>query len=156
MRSLRCLSRRALARISISVRFGESSMKIGASLISLIRRAMRVQSSSLIRPARMSASRIRASADSNRMTISDLLISSENTALVMPCLTEQDRAKSSPSVLFPSPGRAATTIIWPGCRPFVAASRSAKPVGTPSDTPPREAMASISSIVGCSSSSRAT
>ena len=74
-------------------------MKIGASLISLIRRAMRVQSSSLIRPARMSASRIRASADSNRMTISDLLISRENTALVMPCLTEQDRAKSSPSVV---------------------------------------------------------
>ena len=98
MRSLRCLSRRALARISISVRFGESSMNIGASLISLIRRAMRVQSSSLIRPARMSASRIRASADSSRMTISDLLISSENTALVMPCFTEQERAKSSPSV----------------------------------------------------------
>ena len=46
----------------------------------------------------MSASRIRASADSSRMTISVLLISSENTALVMPCLTEQDRAKSSPSV----------------------------------------------------------
>ena len=78
-------------------------MKSGASLISLIRRAMRVQSSSLIRPARMSASRIRASADSSRMTISDLLISRENTALVMPCLTEQDRAKSSPSVILPEP-----------------------------------------------------
>ena len=82
----------------MSVRFGESSMKSGASLISLIRRAMRVQSSSLIRPARMSASRIRASADSSRMTISLLLISREKTALVRPCLTEQERAKSSPSV----------------------------------------------------------
>ena len=44
-------------------------MNKGASLISLIRRPMRVQSSSLIRPARMSASRIRASADSSRMTV---------------------------------------------------------------------------------------
>ncbi len=86
-------------------------MNSGASLISDIRRAIRVQSSSLIRPARMSANRIRASADSSRMTISDLLISSENTALVRPCFTEQDRAKSSPRVDFPSPGRAATTII---------------------------------------------
>ena len=69
------MSRRALARISIIVRFGESSMYSGASLISLIRRASRVQSSSLIRPDRMSASLIFASADSSRMTISDLLIS---------------------------------------------------------------------------------
>jgi hypothetical protein len=131
-------------------------MNSGASLISDIRRAMRVQSSSLIRPARMSCSRIRASAESSRMTISDLLISSENTALVMPCLTEQERAKSSPRVDLPRPGRAATTIICPGCRPLVAASRSANPVGTPSATPPREAIASISSIVGWSSSSSAT
>ncbi len=131
-------------------------MNSGASLISLIRRAMRVQSSSLIRPERMSESRIRASAESSRMTISLLLISSENTTLVMPFLTEQARARSSPSVDLPSPGRAAMTIICPGCRPFVAASRSAKPVGTPSDTPPREAMASISSIVGCRSSSSGT
>src|ERR687893_355891 len=108
LRSWRCLSRRAFARISINVRLGESSMNSGASLISLMRRAMRVQSSSLIRPARMSASRIRASADSSRMTISDLLISRENTTLVRPCFTEHDLAKSSPSVLFPSPGRAAT------------------------------------------------
>ena len=71
-------------------------MNSGASLISLIRRAMRVQSSSLIRPERMSESRIRASAESSRMTISLLLISSENTTLVMSCLTEQARANSIP------------------------------------------------------------
>src|SRR6185295_11301266 len=105
LRSLRCLSRRALARISMSVRLGESSTNSGASEISLIRRAMRVQSSSLMRPARMSARRMRASADRSRMTISDLLISSENTALVRPCLTEHERAKSRPRVDFPSPGR---------------------------------------------------
>ena len=57
---------------------------------------------------------MRASAESSRMTISLRLISSENTALVRPCLTEQERAKSRPSVDFPRPGRAATTIIWPG------------------------------------------
>ena len=80
------------------VMFGESSMNSGASLISLIRRASLVQSSSLIRPPRMSPSRIRASADSSRMMISVLLISSEKIALVMPCFTEHDRAKSRPRV----------------------------------------------------------
>ena len=56
----------------------------------------------------------------------------------------------------PTPGRAATMIIWPPCRPLVSASRSAKPVGMPCDMPPRDAIASISSIVGWSRSSRAT
>ncbi len=42
-------------------------------------------------------------------------------------------------------GRAATTIIWPGWRPLVRASRSAKPVGQPTIWPPRLPMASISS-----------
>ena len=45
----------------------------------------------------------------------------------------------------PIAGRAAMTIIWPGCRPLVSASRSAKPVGTPVSAPPRLPMASISS-----------
>ena len=67
-----------------------------------------------------------------------------------------ERAKSIPSVDFPMPGRAATMIIWPACRPLVTSSRSVNPVGTPKDTPPREAMASISSIVGWRTSSRAT
>ncbi len=80
------------------VRFGESSIYSGASLISLIRRARRVQSSSLIRPERISASLIFASADSNRMTISDLLISREKMTLAIRCLIEHDRKKSSTSV----------------------------------------------------------
>ena len=63
-------------------------MYSGASLISLIRRASRVQSSSLIRPERMSASLIFASADSSRMTISDLLISSEKMTLANRFLIE--------------------------------------------------------------------
>ena len=85
------MSRRAFARISIIVMFGESSTNSGASLTSLIRRASRVQSSSVMRPPRMSASRILASADNMRMTISVRLISSEKMTLVMPCFTEHDR-----------------------------------------------------------------
>ena len=83
------------------VRFGESSIYSGASLISLIRRASRVQSSSFIRPERISASLIFASADSSRITISDLLISSEKMTLAMRCLIEHDRKKSNPSVDLP-------------------------------------------------------
>lgn len=70
-------------------------------MISLIRRAIRVQSSSLIRPARMSASLIRASADSSRITISDLLISRLKMTLANPCLIEQERITSSARVDFP-------------------------------------------------------
>ena len=80
------------------VRLGESSIKSGASLISLIRRASRVQSSSVMRPERMSESLIFASADNSLMTISLLLISSENTTLASRFLIEQERRKSRPSV----------------------------------------------------------
>ena len=86
-------------------------MYSGASLISLIRRASRVQSSSLIRPERISVSLIFASADSSRITISDLLISREKTTLAIRFLIEQERKKSSPRVDFPIPGLAAITII---------------------------------------------
>ena len=50
---------------------------------------------------------------------------------------------SSASAL-PIAGRAATMMSWPGCRPFVSWSRSLKPVGTPTISPPRFEMASIS------------
>ena len=99
-------------------------MNSGASLISDILRAIRVQSSSLIRPDRMSASRIRASADSSRITISERLISSENTALVRPWRTEQERAKSSPSVDLPKPGRAAPPHLPGSGRWWPVRSRS--------------------------------
>ena len=76
-------------------------MNSGASEISPIRRAIFGQSCSLIVPARMWGSRIPASADSSRMVISVLLISSEKITDVMPCLIEHAREKSSASVLFP-------------------------------------------------------
>jgi hypothetical protein len=95
----------------------------------------------------------RASADSRRIVISVLLISSEKIALGRPFLTEAARAMSSPSVLLPRPGRPAMTMSWPGCRPLVSPSRSTKPVGTPDIDPPRLPIASSSSIVGCMSCS---
>ncbi len=85
-RSCRCLSRRALARISIIVRFGESSMNNGASDTSPILRTSLFQSSSLILPLRMWLSGMRASADSSRMVISVRLISSEKMHAGQPVL----------------------------------------------------------------------
>src|SRR5699024_11808545 len=77
------------------VRLGESSMNNGASEISPIRRAIRVQSSSLIFPDFMSDSFTRASALISRMTISVLLISRENTTEDRPFLTEHERMMRS-------------------------------------------------------------
>ena len=144
-KSWRCLSRRHLARISIIDIFGESSIYSGASATSLIRRASLVQSSSLICPVRIVCSGTRASADSSRMVISLRPISRLKNAVPSPCFMAAARAKSRASVLFPMAGLAAMTIIWPGCRPLVSESRSAKPVGTPVIAPPRLPIASISS-----------
>ena len=134
--------------------FGVSSTKIGASLISPIRRASRVQSSSESWPERSTCSGTWASAESSRVTISILLISSEKMALAMLCRTAALRAKSMLAVDLPRPGRPATMISWPGCRPLSSRSRSPKPVGTPVITPSRAPTASISSSVGWSRSAR--
>ena len=61
-----------------------------------------------------------ASADSRRIAISLRPISSEKKIVGMSCLIAAERAKSSASVDFPSAGRAATMISWPGCRPLVS------------------------------------
>ena len=58
-------------------------MNSGASETSPIRRASRVQSSSVSRPVRMWCSGTRASADSRRMVISLRLISSEKMQVAM-------------------------------------------------------------------------
>ncbi|CAM5487085.1 hypothetical protein STENM327S_02858 [Streptomyces tendae] len=60
-------------------------------------------------------------------------------------LIQAARAKSSARVDLPIAGRAAMTIICPGCRPLVSESKSVKPVGTPVISPLRDPMASISS-----------
>jgi hypothetical protein len=73
------------------------------------------------------------------------VISSEKITLVMLWWIDAERQKSSPRVDLPIAGRAATITIWPGCRPLVSSSRSAKPVGTPIISPSRLLIASISS-----------
>ena len=79
------------------------------------------------------------------MVISLRPISRLKNAVVSCVLIAAARAKSRASVDLPIAGRAAMTIIWPGCSPLVSESRSAKPVGTPVIPPPRLPMASISS-----------
>jgi hypothetical protein len=79
------------------------------------------------------------------MVISLRPISRLKNAVLRPFLMAAARAKSNASVDFPTAGLAAMTIIWPGCRPLVRESRSAKPVGTPVIAPPRLPIASISS-----------
>ena len=69
------------------------------------------------------------------MVISVRPISSEKTTAAISCLIAAERTMSRPIVDFPIAGRAAMTIIWPGCRPLVRASRSVNPVGTPVISP---------------------
>ncbi len=76
-----------------------------------MRRASRVQSSSVIVPERMWCRATRASADSSRIAISLRPISSEKMTLGRLCLIAAVRAKSSARVDFPIAGRAAMTII---------------------------------------------
>ncbi len=78
------------------------------------------------------------------MTISLRLISREKITLVSPCLMEAVRQKSSATVDFPNDGRAATITSCPACRPLVNESRSVNPVGTPTISPSRLEIASIS------------
>src|SRR5687768_8936609 len=82
-RSCFCLSRRALALISIIVMFGLSSMNIGADDTLATWRAIRSHSSFVILPLRMELRAIRASAESSRIVISDLVISKLKKTLVM-------------------------------------------------------------------------
>ena len=86
------------------------------------------------------------------MMISDALISSEKMTEVFPWWMEHERMKSSASVDLPTPGRAATMIICPACRPLVSLSKSMNPVGTPASRAPPEAIMVSSSMVGLSRS----
>ena len=120
-------------------------MNSGEEDTSPILRASRVQSSSFMLPLRRWLSGIFASAESSRMVISLRVISREKITLAMLWWIDAARQKSRPSVDFPIAGRAAMITIWPGCRPLVSSSRSAKPVGTPIMSPSRLLIASISS-----------
>ena len=112
----------------------------------------RCQSFSSILPPRIRPRGTEASAERIFITISVRLISSEKNAAGRLWWIAAERHTSSANVDLPTPGRAATMIIWPGCRPLVSLSSSVKPVGTPESASPLLAMASISSNVGSSSS----
>ena len=126
LRSLRCLSRRHLARISIIDMFGESSMNSGASATSLIRRASRVQSSSLIWPGPHGVQRTRASADSSRMVISLRLISSVKITVVTPCLTAATAQSPGPGWSCGSGSRSAGQVHVVGVIDLDTAHRDAR------------------------------
>src|SRR5699024_3195136 len=142
-RSCFCLSRRHLARISIRDMFALSSMNSGASAMRLIARAIACQSRSSMGPSRMRFIGTCASAESRRIVISVLSISSEKITEVWPLWIEAERSTSMPRVVLPIAGRPAKMIICPPCRPCVRSSSSAKPVGTPVTCPPRVWVASI-------------
>ena len=136
-----------MARISIIVMLGLSSMNIGAPETWPIFGPSLSQSSSLIGPLRMWLSGIFASAESSRIVISLLDISRLKITLVRLLWIDAARQKSSASVDLPTAGRAATITIWPPEKPLISSSRSAKPVGTPLVVPSLLEIASISSRV---------
>ena len=71
-----------------------------------------------------------------RIVISDRLISSEKITEQAPFEIDACLAISRPRVDLPTAGRAAMTIIFPGWKPFVSASKSLKPVLIPSANSP--------------------
>ncbi len=87
-----------MARISIIVMLGESSMNIGADDTSPILRASLAQSSSLIWPLRMWLSGTFASADSSRIVISERVISRLKKTLARLFWIDAARHRSSASV----------------------------------------------------------
>ena len=118
--------------------------------------AIVVQSRESTVPLRMFCSGTDDSAESNRIAISLLPISSEKNTDGRSFVIDAARAKSSASVDFPMAGRAATMIICPGWNPLVRSSRSAKPVGTPVNLPSVCLAASISSIATVTASESGT
>ncbi len=114
--------------------------------------AIVVQSRESTVPLRMICRGTDASAESSRIAISLLPISSEKRIDGRSWWIDAARAKSSASVDLPIAGRAATMIICPGWKPLVSSSRSAKPVGTPVNLPSVCLAASISSIAAVTAS----
>ncbi|MNI77102.1 hypothetical protein D3C73_1333750 [compost metagenome] len=103
---------------------GLSSMNSGASFMRPMVVAILDHCSSLMVPLRRSCRPIVASAERRRMAISFRPISKENMTVARLFLMAAERAKSNAKVDLPTAGRAAMTIIWPGCRPCVSSSSS--------------------------------
>ncbi len=122
--------RRALARMSTMFVLPESTIDSGASCSTSAACTTACQSLGPTRLLRMRSHGTRASAQSRRMPISQRDISREKIATVLPA-TAMLRAMFTASELLPMPGRAASTIRLPGCRPDVRLSMSMNPVGKP-------------------------
>ena len=115
-----------------------------------------VQSESAIWPLRIDCNGIMDSAESILMAISARPISREKKRVGLSDLIAALRAMSKANVDLPIAGLAATMISCPGWKPFVRASRSVNPVGTPTRLPSRFCAASISSIAASRETLRAT
>ena len=98
-------------------------MNSGASASSLERRAMRGQSWSLMCPERMFCSDTVASAENSRIMISSLPISREKITVGLRVLDRRRPGEvQGQASTCRYPGRPATVIICPGCRPLVISS----------------------------------
>ena len=119
----RAFSRRALARISITVTRGLSSRNSGTSRRPMARPIL-AQSDSLSRPLRIFVESTLASLDRMRWVSSLWPISSENTRTGRPVVWATWVAMPSPNAVLPMAGRAPTMFSVDGCRPESSSSRS--------------------------------
>ena len=127
----RLVSRRALARISITDVPGLSSIHNGASARRPTPWLMRDQSSSRSWPLRTFLESTRDSVQRMRWLISSWLISNENSRTGRPASIATDVAMLSAKDVLPMAGRAPTMMRLLGCRPESSRSKSVKPVGVP-------------------------
>jgi hypothetical protein len=122
--------RLALARISVTVVPGVSSIMMSSAERVVVASRIFSQSCGLILAERMSCRLICAYEDRRRCAISTELISSEKSATEAPEAAAW-AARFSANEVLPTPGRAPMTTIWPGRRPSSLASMPGNPVFTP-------------------------
>ena len=126
--------RRALARISMTVQCGLSSMKSFASASRPTAWPRRDQSPSLRRAVHKRVASTRASIASRRFVSSSVPISIEKKMTGRPVDVATLRAIPSARLVLPIPGRAAMITRFSRWSPWSFASRSVKPVGTPTSS----------------------
>ena len=134
---MRLLRRRALARTSMTVRLGLSSIQMGASASRPTAWLILDQSASLSRPLRTLLESTRASEHSSRWVSSSWLISSEKNSTGRDTSMAACAAMPSAREVFPAEGRAPMITSDDGWRPDVISSRSLNPVGRPVTASPR-------------------
>ena len=127
----RFLSRRHWAFISETVSEGLSSMRMSIALSAPAAVPTRRHSSSERRPVWSFLLSTRPSPASRRMTSCSRVISSENTATVLPVDFAALSAMFRPMLVLPMPGRDATRMKSPGPMPRMVPSSSLMPVEMP-------------------------